>query len=593
MSRRSKFLLAFFTLMALVFVASVAGVVMMLRGGTGSSPDGSYLVIHLAGDLPEQPGPDDRLSDYFGGATSSVIDIDSSLRKAARDEAILGVIVKIDDLGIGMGKVQEIRDAISRFRSESDKRVFAWAESLGTKEYYLASACTAIYMPPEGLVFFNGLAFNVTFLKGTLDKLGVQAEFARIGRYKSAVEPMTREGMSEDYRQVMEELATDLFAQIVEGVAASRGLSREDVLALIDNPPLTAREAKERKLLDEIMYRDQLEDTLKQADQEEWSLVELADYQRVSAASLGLGQGPRIAVIYAEGSINTGESSSPGPLGGDRSVGSATLTAAIRQARKDEDIRAIVLRVDSPGGSALASDLMWRELELAQEKKPVVVSMSDYAASGGYYIAMGADAIVAQPATLTGSIGVFAGKVNLEGLYDKIGVHVDTVQKGRFANLFSGDQPFSSEERALLDRYIQSFYQGFVQKAAEGRKVSPEAIDAVARGRVWTGKQAQKVGLVDSLGGFREALRIAKERAKIDADQEVSLVLLPEPPSFLESFLGGGGPSALAENASEPLAPLARLLPLGANALAEVVAMAPLLASGQPLALMPFRVTVE
>ncbi|MCK6526417.1 signal peptide peptidase SppA [Myxococcota bacterium] len=594
MRRRNKLLIAFLLFMAFAFVGSIATVAVLLRGGGTTIEKDSYLVVNLTGTLSDQPASDDAISRYFESSAPSVLEVDSALRKAAKDDRILGVILKIGDLGVGMAKVQELRDAVLRYRAESGKHVVAWAEALGNKEYYLASAADSIYMPPEGMVFFNGLAFNVTFYKGTLDKLGVEAEYARIGKYKSAVEPMTREGMSEANREMMESLASDLFERVVEGVASGRKMTREQVLAVIQDPPMTAGDARAAGLVDDLVYRDQLEDSLKPADAEEWKLTSLDDYRRVPGSSLGLGVGPKVAVIFAEGAINSGESQPPGPLGGGPVMGSDTVARAIRKARKDASIKAIVLRVDSPGGSGLASDIVWRETQLAREAgKPVVASMSDFAASGGYYISMGADAIVAQPSTLTGSIGVYAGKINLEELFQKIGVTVETIQRGPYANLFSGDRPFSPEERGKLERYIETFYRTFIEKAAEGRKLGADQVDAVARGRVWTGHQAKEIGLVDSLGGFREALRIAKEKAGIADSQEVSLVLLPEKPDFLDSLFRTGPAFGARSSAEGPAAILRTLLPGSLEGVADLLSIAPLLSSGHPLALMPFTVDVD
>ena len=320
------------------------------------------------------------------------------------------------------------------------------------------------------------------------------------------------------------------------------------------------------------------------------NLVSLQEYAQVRPSSLGLGGGPKVAVLYCEGQITSGSSSPSGGMG-SQSMGSSTITAALRRIRKDESIKALVIRVDSPGGSGLASDVIWREVELVQERIPVVVSMSDYAASGGYYIAMGADAIVAQPSTLTGSIGVFAGKYNLAGLYDKIGLQTESIDRGEFADVFAADRALGEDGRRKLGEFVDEFYGTFITKAAEGRRSTPAEIHAVAQGRVWTGGQALEVGLVDELGSFRTALDIAKEKAGIDG--EVSLALYPRQPTFLEQLLNGGGGAGL-------LAPLLDgwILDGGApgaqavQAARAVLGAAPLFSDGTPVLMPPYHVQV-
>jgi protease-4 len=476
---------------------------------------------------------------------------------------------------------------VARYREATDKPIVAYLETAGNKEYYLASACSEVYMAPEGMMFFIGLRFGVTFFKGALEKLGVDAQFARIGQYKSAVEPFTREEMSDSFREMLESLADDLFDDMLTDIAADREMPLDSLRAIVDDPPLTAGHALEVGLVDELVYRDELEAQFKQADEEEWSLVSMDTYAQVPPASLGLGDGPEIAVIYCEGAIMSGESAPP-YYGGDQTMGSATITRVLRQARKDEDIEAVVMRVDSPGGSGLASDLIWREVELTSAEKPVVVSMSDYAASGGYYISMGADAIIAQPGTLTGSIGVYTGKFSLGGLFDKVGLSVETVERGEYAGLMSPSEPFSEAEQGKIEGMIESFYDTFIEKAAEGRQRDPSEVDRIARGRVWTGRQALGVGLVDELGGFRTALDRAKELAGIDAEKEVTLVILPEQRTMLQEVLD---PDDSPSSALRP--PTELLLPGFGEVLGPLMARLSVLDAGGPVAMLPYLLTVD
>ncbi len=610
MKRNTKVLLVVLGLLTVLAMAGAVSIFVLLVDRRPSIPDDTTLVIPVGGVLSEQPSIADPLADVLGATVgTSLIEIDSALRKAAVDDRIGAVVLTIEPLACGFGKVQELRSAIARFRSETDKPIIARMDFAGNKEYYLASACTEIYMPPEGTLFFTGLRFSVTFFKGTLDKLGVEAEFTRIGEYKSAVEPYTREEMSDEFRAVLDAMADDLYGRMVADIAADRGMEVAALEAIIDDPSITAVGALEAGLVDELLYRDEIEQRLKPADAEDWPLIDLDTYALVPPGSLGLGKGPQVAVIYCEGQIMSGESTPP-VWGGDATMGSSTITRALRSAREDEDIEAVVLRVDSPGGSSLASDLIWREVQLTREEKPVVVSMSDYAASGGYYIAMGADEIVAEPGTLTGSIGVFSGKFSFEETYDKIGLSVETVERGEFADMLTSSRPYTPEERDVIAEAIEEFYQSFITKAAQGRGVEPEEIDRVARGRVWTGSQAAEIGLVDQVGGFRVALDAAKQRAGIAPDQEVSLVVLPEQYTLLDEILGvtgassraaghgGAGASAALRSLRTPpgeggLAALTMATPELGQPLRQFVHALPLLSSGVPVAMMPYSLTLH
>ncbi|MCP4867627.1 MAG: signal peptide peptidase SppA [Proteobacteria bacterium] len=628
--RRSRALVLFLVLfLVVVLVGSIVAIISMLDGGGADVEEGSILVLKIGGPLPEQPMPEQPLAG-LGSTWPSVLEFDSALRKAAVDERVSGVLIRPLGLRTGFAKVQELHGAIERFKADSDKPVTCWMEAVGNKEYLLATACDEIYMAPEGFFLVNGMHLSVTFYKGTLDKVGVEAEFTRAGKYKSAIEPMTSEQMSEPFRQMMEELADSLYDDFVTAIAESRGLSDAEVRALIDDPPLTTAAAARAGLIDGLLYKDQLRAMLSgeevepiapdsvtfaellaqpapppreiveapaegeeaaDEDEDEVDLISMADYALVKPSSLGLGGGEKVAVLYAEGQIMSGESDPGGGLSA-RTMGSDTMTHAMRQIRKDDSIKAVVLRIDSPGGSGLASDVMWRELELLREAKPVVVSMSDYAASGGYYIAMGADAIVAQPGTLTGSIGVFAGKYNLGGLYDKIGLKTESIKRGEMADIFAANQPLGEDGANKLGEFVDEFYGAFISKAADGRRVAPAAIHDVAQGRVWTGEQALAVGLVDELGGFRTALDLAKEKAGL-ADEEVSLVLYPRQPTFLEQLLNqsslGGALAPLLDGWN-----LGGALPSeqALTAAARMVRAAPLFADGTPVLMAPFDLQV-
>ena len=621
------FLLVVFLL--LVFVTSIVAIVVML--GDGGSPDteeGTTLVVNLGGAMPEQPPAEDPLGEAFGGArATSIFEVDTGLERAATDDDISQVFVKINGLGIGYGKVEELRSILTRFSTESGKPVTCWMEAAGNKEYLLSLACDRIFMAPEGFFLVNGLHLGVTFYKGTLEKLGVEAEFTRAGKYKSAIEPMTSTEMSEPYREMMDALADSLFGHLVGAIVSGRGIDRGAVLAMIDDPPLTARAAYEAGLVDGLLYDDQmrawlsgkplLPDVLGDDDDSGAAVTEVADDDdsafrdsripsrgadeddtpRMSlaqyldgAGSLKGKKGGKVAVVFCEGQITSGKSRAGSSMGSD------TIARAIRRARTNDDVEAIVLRVDSPGGSGLASDIIWREVELARKEdgKPVVVSMSDLAASGGYYIAMGADAIVAHPTTLTGSIGVFAGKYNLSGLYEKVGLTTESIKRGEYSDLFVLSKGLGEDGTEKLEEFVDSFYGTFLEKAAAGRATTEDAIHAVAQGRVWTGMQADDIGLVDAIGSLRTAIALAEQKAGIKGDTR--LVLYPRQPTFWEELLEGSSPLSRIRQAADVVileeggAALLGEDLAGAKALLDA---APLLGSGQPVLLPPYHLQVR
>lgn len=532
MKRRTAWVLAAAVVVVAVGAAAVGVMALMLRGGSSGSGGGSgssYLELRLEGDLPEQP-PAADLEALFGRPPVSVRTLVESLDRAADDAKVTSVVIRLGVLsGTGWGKVQEIRDAIERFR-RSGKPVYAHIEFCSNKEYYLATACSKIYVVPTAILDISGLAAEVTFFKKTLDKLGVEAQFESVGRYKNAPNQFTETAFTDAHREQTVALLDSLFGQYLQAIVTGRGKSEEEARALIDGGPYAARAAQSEGLVDELLYDDELDDRLESSRR-----LTPGRYTRESGG-FGLDMRPKVALVYVVGEIVSGESQD-GPFGGEGYAGSTTVARAIEDARKDDDIKAILLRVDSPGGSGTASDVIWREVTLAQQVKPVIVSMGDVAASGGYYVAMGGGGIVAQPGTITGSIGVFAGKFSLAGLYEKIGITKEIVSRGRNAALFTEYRPWTAEERERIRAIIEAFYGEFVGKAAEGRGKSYEELDAVAQGRVWTGEDALAQGLVDRLGGLEAAVALAKEKAQIAEDQDVRLVVLPEKKGLFEQLL--------------------------------------------------------
>jgi len=484
----------------------------------------TVLELPIEGTLIEE-APTSVPEKFFMGKATVVWEVLQVLQKAAKDKDISGVILKISPFTSGLAKIQELRKGIIDFK-RSEKFILSFLETAGNKEYYLASAADEVYLVPLGELNLTGLVTEVAFYRGFFDKWGVVPNLEHIGEYKSASDTLTRKEMSPAHREATNSLLDGLYQSLVNDLAQRKSLSEpKKVQELIDKGPFTAEEALKEGLVDKLLYEDQFSELVRQRNKGELPLINAKAYLRTSLRPSPWGWRPKIAIIYATGSIITGESFYTPMLG--NVMGSKTICRAIRSARKSDSIKGIILRIDSPGGSALASDIIWREVELTRGKKPLVVSMSDTAASGGYYIAMGADKIVAQPTTVTGSIGVFAGKFDLRGLYEKLGINKEVITRGKNADLFSDYRSFSPEERAVLLKMIGNIYKNFVHKAALGRKMTDEEIDSIGRGRVWTGEQAKGNGLVDELGGINEALSLVKEMAKIPADVEVEVVIHP------------------------------------------------------------------
>lgn len=446
------------------------------------------------------------------------------LIKAQKDDTIDGIVFKPNEGDYSMGVAQEMRDAISDFRS-AGKKAICYMEVAGNKEYYVASACDKLYLNPAGSLSFYGLRSVVTSYKGLLDKLGVRADLYRIGKYKSASEMLTDESMSDGTRESLTSILDDLNDQFVNGIAESRKVNTDKVQGWIDNGPYTAKEAKKAELVDDLIYSDQINDTVKQVMGRRVMKLTSEEYGSRRYHHYDWREKSRIAVIYASGMMLAGRSMSPSIMGSD------TISEAIKEARMDDSIKAIVLRIDSGGGAVFASDLIWREVMLAKGKKPFIVSMGDVAASGGYYIACPADAIVAEPGTITGSIGIITGKINLHGLYDKLGIRKETIKKGKNSDIYSDYDVFTDEQKEIIERQMNELYQIFVSKVADGRKMKEEAVDSIAQGRVWTGRQAQKNGLVDRLGGLQLAVSVAKEKAKLK-DKSPEIIELPKQDSL-------------------------------------------------------------
>ena len=535
-----------------ILVAVLVAVGSMLR--MSSQPArGSVLELVLDNDVPDDV-PVDGLAQLFGGRKLTMRDYLEALRLARDDGRIRGLLVVINGPGIGSARLQELRDAILDFR-KGGKWAVAYLEtagefSPGNRDYYLATACDTIWLAPSGDINLVGVYAEVPFLRGTLDLLGIVPDMDHIGKYKSAMNTITDKAMNEAYRESMEALIGGIYGQVQKDIARARKMTDEQVASIIDNGPYVGPKAVEASLVDKLGYRDELEENLKGKNGGALPLVKVGKYLKAGRYYTG---GPKIALIYGLGGVARGDNDLD-PLSGETTMGSDTTAAAIKHAREDSSIKAIVFRVDSPGGSYIASDLIYREVMLAKHAKPVVVSMGDVAGSGGYFVAMGANKIVAEPATITASIGVLAGKLVTTGFWNKIGITFDAVQRGRHATFFSTGRAYTPEERVIFQSWLQRIYQDFVEKAAQGRGKTYDEIHAIAQGRVWTGEDALRLGLIDELGGLTAAIRRAQELANLDPESRVQLVVLPEGKSFFDRFWSG------FDEARAPVASLQRHL---------------------------------
>ncbi len=581
--RLFKFFITFVILFGVVTMAAIVGAWIMVRRGP-SVPDHSTLILRIGGELAESP-PNDVFGQVTGGArVETVRSYVDALRRAKDDARIESVLIMPTPFASPFwGKVQEIRDAVVDFK-KSGKRISAYLEYAGEREYYLASAADRIYLMPTSGLDVAGVATYEVFLKGTLDKIGAQADFEKIGDYKTAPNQLTQTTFTPAHREMTESLTRDMYDQLVRGIAETRKKSVEEVRALIDQGPFLAEHALKAGLVDTLAYEDQLDD---HGAVSKSGTVEGERYGRARAASPPYGA-PRVAVVYVTGVINSGDGGYD-PLNGEV-TGSMRLVKAIRAARADDLVRAIVVRIDSPGGSSIASDVIWRELTVTKNERPerpVVASMSDLAASGGYYVAMAAPSIVAQPGTLTGSIGIYGGKFVTGGTYEKLGAHIEGVTIGRNAGLESPQRPFNESERQKLREQIGSFYKGFVEKVAAARKMPFARVDQLAQGRVWTGAQAQQLGLVDALGGLDRAIALAKDRAGIPADSQVEVVTYPPRRTLAEMLIE----ELTGEGSDRQLEAMVSLVggmrTAERRALGLLTAPARLFNPGEPLALMP------
>lgn len=598
MSKTGKTLLIIGGIFLALFLVAIIGIVLFAEAvNKPKVADNSVLVLNISGSLPDYT-PDDPTAKLFGlGQGESFSSLLTQLRKAKVDKRISAVLLDIDSTSFGWGKADELRAAIADFKT-SGKPTYAYMEMGANKEYYIATAADKIFLPPPGDLYINGFSAQAQFYKGSLDKLGVEWEDVHVGKYKSANEPFTRKDYSPESREVMNAILDDYYGRVTSAISESRKKSPEDVKAIIDNAPYNAIAAQQQNLIDGAKYRDEVYNELKNAlgykESDDLRTTSTSAYKDITPESLGLNSGERIAVIFASGLITSGRSTD-GTFGGAQTIGSDTISKAVKDAADDSSIKAIVLRVDSGGGSALASDLMWHTLEYAKTKKPVVTSMGDVAASGGYYIACNSSKIVAEPSTLTGSIGVVLGRPAIGGLYEWLGITNEYTSRGKNAEIFREDRKWTDEERAVFQKSANFFYwDNFVPKVAKGRGKSVEQINEVAQGRVWTGAQAKDKGLVDEFGGLNRAVEIAKELANLPADKDVKRVVFPASKPFLQSFFGGNDEeTTLSMKQKTETDALVKSLPKDLQKMLYYNSLFENMRRGETMALLPYQLEIR
>ncbi len=606
----TRVLVAFTVFGLFVAISSIAGVFYLVSSeDVGEVAEGSYLSVRLAGPMPDAPQqgglfvePED-----FPPVPTEIAEV---IRAAGDDERISGLYLRFDGPSLGWANAQEIRDAVLEFRAKG-KPCVTYAEGYTTRDYYLASACDRVILAPSGIMLVNGLSVSVTYYADAFEKIGLDPEFEHVGDFKSGPEPYMENAPSESAIEAYDSFLSSIYDQVVKGVAEGRGLTEAEVRQLIDHPKLTPEDAVANKLIDGVGWRDAIAENILDSQADDWlerikaapepkaegedeednddededKFTSLSEYVK-NVRSDNEDKEQKIAVIHAEGTIVSGDPEGGLFGGGDGLLADRPFHRWMKEARDDDEVKAVVLRVNSPGGSGLASDMMWREVELTRAAgKPVVISMANYAASGGYFIACNSDYIVAQPGTLTGSIGVFGGKFNMAGTYEKIGLNTHTWKRGENSNFLSSQAPFTDEGREIFRGYLQTFYTEFVQKVADGRGKSYDQAHAVAQGRVWTGEQALANGLVDELGGLNVAVAKAAELGGISEDY--GLVRLPRQKPFLDILLED------MANADVPTIAVDVQLPIGGDTLTDMMTLDRVLSDGGAAVMLPGNLRVD
>jgi protease IV len=520
-------------LFSVIGIGIIAAIVASAAGDETAIGANTLLYLKLGKEIADR-GSNTPLAMGFSGPEKimGLNDILNDLEKASRDKNIAGIYLDLSEMPAGISTVNEIRDGILSFR-KSGKFVWAYSEAYTQKTYFLATAADKIFLNPEGAVDFKDLSAEMVFLKGMLDKLDIKMQIIRHGKFKSAAEPLFLDKMSPENREQITAVITDIWDTMLKAVSETRRIDRTTLDRIADSLKLTnAQEALNYKFVDQLVYKDEILGLLKKQmkieGKKKIETVAPEDYISVKDAKKPYTGNDKIAVIYASGSIGSGE-------GDDRSIGSERISKAIRKAREDDKVKAIVFRVNSGGGSALASDVIWREIDLAKNLKPVVASFGDVAGSGGYYVACAATKILADPTTITGSIGVFGIIPNMEGLFNKkLGITFDRAMTNANSDYISALKPLPPYQAMIIQRDVDHIYDVFTSKVAAGRKLSKEQVDSIGQGRIWSGADAKSIGLIDDYGGLTKAVDLAADLAKL---KEYRLVSLPEQKEWFQELI--------------------------------------------------------
>jgi protease-4 len=516
----SGFLLA--GLVAVIVVFVFVRIAASFSDRTPTVADGSTLILKMEGSIPEKAPTEVPLPFLEDQAPLTLPQTWALFRKAASDPKIKAIVFEPQGLAVGWAELEEIHGEMLQFK-KSGKPLVAFLRHPGSREFYLSTACDKIYMTPEDTLDVKGMRVEAMYLKDTLGKFGVKMDVIHAGKYKDAFDMFSKNEMSPETKEVLDDILNQYFGDLIDTMAAGRKKQPAEIKALIDQGPFEASQALSDGLIDGLAFEDQVSEALrKQLNQSELKMVSHKTYIK---AGLGDTGGKRIALIVGEGEILSGSGDSS--FGSDTGIVSGPFIKVLKQVENDTTIKAVILRVNSPGGEGVASDDILHEAQNLSRKKPMVISMGDLAASGGYFISMTGDPIVAYPNTLTGSIGVIMGRINLRGLYDKLNIHVEMLQRGHYADLDSEYQELTPDDRAKLESEIEDFYKGFVERVAKGRKRSFGQIDELGQGRVWLGTQAKQNGLVDELGGLDLAIEMVKKKAGIPVSDKISLVTFP------------------------------------------------------------------
>jgi protease IV len=539
----SKAIVRFLAILGALSLIGMVIVLVAVIGVKGKVPSKTILEANFEEAFPEDV-PDTATAHLMLDQRQTLRDVVDAIDRGASDDRVLGMIARIGASSLGMAQTQEIRDAVQRFRAHK-KFAVAYSETFGefgpgNGAYYLATAFDHIYLQPSGDVGLTGIILESPFVKGTLSKLGMTFHGDHRYEYKNALNTLTETKYTAPHKEAMTALMNSWFNQVKDGICQARQIAPDKFQALVDAGPYLGKEAVTAKLVDAIAYRDEVYGDVKSKAGDGAELLYLDKY--LSRAGRPHESGKTVALVFGVGAVTRGKSDYD-PVEGSQNMGSDTVAGAIRAAAEDKNVKAILFRVDSPGGSYVASDAIWREVVRARQAgKPVIVSMGNLAGSGGYFVAMAADKIVAEPGTITASIGVLGGKMLTSGLWDKVGLSWDEVHQGENATMFTGTHDYTPAEWGRFQAWLDRVYVDFTSKVADGRKLPQEKVLEMAKGRIWSGQDAKNLGLVDELGGYDTALKLAKKAVGVPEGDDVKIVVYPRPKTLLESVIVRRGP---------------------------------------------------